>query len=79
MRDRFQIVRMRDDGSYDILARMIPRDRRDRFTQCEQFADLLLRGKVVKAWREGMEYGLTYSYMSADYPEDGIVGIMEKN
>lgn len=78
MRDRFQIVRMQDDGSYDVLTNSIPRNRKDRFTQCERFAGLLLRGRVVKAWQEGMEYGLTYSYMSEDYPEDGIVGIMEK-
>jgi hypothetical protein len=79
MRDRFQIVHMRDDGSYDVLARSIPRDRKDRFTQCEQFALMLLRGRIVKAWPEGKPYNLTYPYISVDHPEDGIVGILEKD
>lgn len=79
MRDRFKIVHMLDDGSYETLARSIPKKRRDRFDQCEQFARMILRGRIVKSWMEGEEYGLTYAYASADYPEDGLIGIMEKD
>ena len=79
MRDRFEIVHMLDGGSYQTLVRSIPKKRRDRWIETERFARLCLRGRIVKDLQAVDDYGLTYAYGSVDHPEDGYVGIREKD
>ena len=75
MRDRFEIVHLRPGGRVEVLQSHIPRDRRDRWTRTQELARLVLRAPIEKAL---IADGLTYAYRSIDFPQDGFVGIREK-
>lgn len=79
MRDRFEIVHMRDDGSYDVLTRFAPKKSHHRWEATEQLARFIFGGRVARALEAAEDYGLTYAYASVEDPSAGYVGIKEKD
>lgn len=78
MRDRFEIVHRKGDGSHDVLMRSVPKKWNHRWEATQQLAKVVLRGRLRKTLMAFEKYGLTYAYESIEHPEDGIVGIREK-
>lgn len=79
MRDRFEIVHMRDDSSYDVLMRYAPKKSHHRWEATEQIAKVVLRGTLRRTLKAFDTHGLRYAYESIEHPEDGYVGIREKD
>lgn len=78
MRDRFEIVHLKSDGTFVVLARSAPKKSHHRWEVTHQLAGVVLRGTLQKTLTAGKRCGLLYAYESLEHPEDGTVGIREK-